>query len=81
MRSDRPGRNARDAYIAEHTEIAAYEMLERLAMRLGDAETAYLARTIRHEEENMAAWITAHWDMFVDLTLQDAGIAQTEVLV
>ena len=75
LRSDRPARNARDAYIAAHTQIAAYELLERLAARLGDAETAHIARTIRHDEEKMAAWIAAHWDHFVDAVLQDAGIS------
>jgi len=81
MRTDKPSRNARDAYITEHTEIAAYELIERLALRCGDSETAHLARTIRHDEEKMAEWIVSHWGDFIDLTLMEAGIEQAEVVV
>jgi ferritin-like metal-binding protein YciE len=74
LREDKQCRNARDTYIIAHLKIAAYEVLERLAARLGDAETVHLARAIRHDEEKMASWITLHWDQFVDLALSEAGI-------
>jgi ferritin-like metal-binding protein YciE len=79
VRNGRPGKNARDAFIVEHEEIAAYELLERLAIRAGDAETARIAREIRHDEEEMARWIAARWDRFLDLTLAESGIATSAV--
>src|SRR3712207_8483498 len=52
-------------------EIAAYEVLERLAERAGDSETAEVARTNRAEEMTMAQRIASNWDRFLDLTLRD----------
>ncbi len=67
LRSARATKNARDGYAAEHMQIAAYEMLERLAERAGDAKTASVARENRADEETMAAWIAERWDRFVAL--------------
>jgi ferritin-like metal-binding protein YciE len=70
-RPDKPGRNARDGYATEHMEIASYELLERVAKRAGDAETARVARENRKEEREMARKIAANWDKVVDLSLED----------
>ena len=46
-------KNAKDAYATEALEIATYTALERLAIRVGDEQTAKLAASIRGDEERM----------------------------
>ena len=74
VRGDKPGRNARDGYVAEHMEIAAYELLERVAVRAGDGVTAEIARANRQDEQEMARKIEASWDKFVALSLAEEGV-------
>ncbi len=74
-RGDKAGKNARDGYTAEHMEIAAYQLLERLAEKAGDTETAEVARQNRADEEEMARRIDASWDRALELTLEENSIS------
>jgi ferritin-like metal-binding protein YciE len=74
VRSDTVGKLARDAFVAEQLEIAAYEMLERVAERAGDKETADVARRNKADEQAMAAKIASLWDLAVDLSLKEEGV-------
>jgi ferritin-like metal-binding protein YciE len=73
-RGEKAGRNARDGYATEHLEIASYQLLERIAQRAGDEETAEVARQNRKDEEAMAKKLDAHWDKFAELSLKEEGV-------
>ena len=51
---DTPGKLANHALSYEHMEYAGYELLQRVAERAGDGETARVARTIADQELAMA---------------------------
>jgi ferritin-like metal-binding protein YciE len=70
---DTPGKLVAHAYSYEHMEVAAYELLERVADRAGDAETAMAAATIRAEEREMANRLSDLFDVAVDASLEDLG--------
>ena len=73
-RTEKAGRNARDGFATEHMEIASYELLERIARRAGDEETAEVARQNKADEEAMAAKFAQNWDRFAELSLQEQGV-------
>lgn len=50
-------KNAKTQYTAEQEEISTYLALEVFATKVGDAETAKLARDIRKDEERMAKFL------------------------
>ena len=72
-RRDKAGRSGRDGFVAEQTEVAAYELLERIAHKSGDEQTADVARQNRTEDEAMAGRIAKAWDRFADLSLGGGG--------
>jgi ferritin-like metal-binding protein YciE len=74
VRQEKAGRNARDGYATEHMEIAAYELLKRIATRAGDDETAAACDEIIAQEQAMAESIAANWDKFADLSLREVGV-------
>jgi ferritin-like metal-binding protein YciE len=50
-------KNAKTQFTAEQEEISTYLALEVFATKVGDAETAKLARDIRKDEERMAKFL------------------------
>jgi ferritin-like metal-binding protein YciE len=50
-------KNAKTQFTAEQEEISTYLALEVFATKVGDSETAKLARDIRKEEERMAKFL------------------------
>jgi ferritin-like metal-binding protein YciE len=73
-RKDNAGKNARDGFVAEHMEIASYELLERVAQLAGDDETVEVARGNRADEEAMADKIAANWDKAAIQSLRQEGV-------
>jgi ferritin-like metal-binding protein YciE len=50
-------KNAKTEYSEEAEEIATYTAIEEIAKKVGDKETAKLAKEIRREEERMASFL------------------------
>ncbi len=66
---DTPGKLTMHAYSYEHMELAAYELLRRLAERDGDEETARMAAEIAAEEKRMAERLEQSFDAAVEVSL------------
>ncbi|HEU4735398.1 MAG TPA: DUF892 family protein [Solirubrobacterales bacterium] len=66
---DTPGKLTMHAYSYEHMELAAYELLKRLAKRAGDEETARMAAAIGSEERRMAERLEQSFDAAVEASL------------
>jgi ferritin-like metal-binding protein YciE len=69
VQPDTPGKLVSHAYSYEHMELAAYELLSRVARRANDDETAALARSIASQERDMANRLE-EWDRVVDAALE-----------
>lgn len=66
---DTPGKLTMHAYSYEHMELAAYELLKRLAERAGDEETARMAADIAAQEARMAKRLEQNFDAAVEASL------------
>lgn len=66
---DTPVKLTMHAYSYEHMELAAYELLKRLAERAGDEETARMAAAIAEEEKRMAERLEQSFDTAVEASL------------
>ncbi|HEV7770711.1 MAG TPA: DUF892 family protein [Solirubrobacterales bacterium] len=69
---DTPGKLAMHAFSYEHMELAAYELLKRLAQRAGDEETARMAADIAEQERQMGERLEESFDTAVEASL--AGV-------
>jgi ferritin-like metal-binding protein YciE len=67
---DTPGKLVTHAFSYEHMELAAYELLSRIAERANDQETARLAKDIAAEENEMARRLSDNWDVAVNASLR-----------
>jgi len=63
-------KNAKDECATEALEIATYDAIERLALDVGDEETAKLAAAIRDEEERMLANLRREIPKLVDAVVR-----------
>jgi ferritin-like metal-binding protein YciE len=69
------------AYSYEHMELAAYELLKRLAERAGDEETARLAADIAAEEARMAERLEQSFDTAVEVSVGAVDADQLDSLL
>jgi ferritin-like metal-binding protein YciE len=66
---DTPGKLNAHAYSYEHLELAAYELLDRIAQRAGDDETVEVARAIGAQERAMGQRLAALFDNTMQASL------------
>lgn len=73
-RPDMLAMTARDDYVTEHMEIAAYELLIATAQAFGDTDTIRACELNLRDEVRMAAWLEQGMPRTALLSLQDDGI-------
>jgi UDP-glucose 4-epimerase len=78
---DTPGKLTMHAFSYEHMELAAYELLKRLAERAGDEETARMAADIAAEEKRMAERLEENFDAVVEVSLAVVAEDQLDALL
>lgn len=76
VQPDPPVKLAGFAYAFEHLEIAAYELLLRVAQRAQDADTAAVAERILPEERGAAARLADTFEPAIDAALEAVGVAR-----
>ncbi|HZU39403.1 MAG TPA: DUF892 family protein, partial [Solirubrobacteraceae bacterium] len=72
---DTPTKLAGFAYALEHLEVAAYELLRRVAQRAGDAGTEAMAERILAEENAAGQRIHGLFAEALDAGLREQGLA------
>ncbi|HEY6399590.1 MAG TPA: DUF892 family protein [Solirubrobacteraceae bacterium] len=68
---DTPGKLVTHAFSYEHMELAAYDLLGRVAELAGDPETAGVARLIEEQERTMAERLESSFDRAAEASLRD----------
>jgi ferritin-like metal-binding protein YciE len=78
---DTTGKLVAHAYSYEHMELAAYDLLARVAENAGDSETAAAAARIGEQERAMAERLAGFFDRAVEVSLRekDADDLQEEI--
>jgi ferritin-like metal-binding protein YciE len=71
---DTPAKLAGFSYAFEHLEIAAYELLKRVAARINDEQTVAMAEKILLQERTAAGKIHSLFDYALEASLHEAGI-------
>jgi ferritin-like metal-binding protein YciE len=64
-------KNAKTQYVSEQEEISTYLALETFATKVGDKETAQIARGIRKEEERMARFLEGQIKQLATAVVQE----------
>jgi ferritin-like metal-binding protein YciE len=70
---DTPGKLVAHAFSYEHMELAAYDLLSRVADRAGDTGTATMARQIEEQERAMAMRLSGDFDLAVEAALREVS--------
>ena len=70
---DTPAKLVAHAFSYEHMEIAAYELLRKMAEGAGDGATAAIAGQIGEEARQMAERLEDSFDLVVDASLNGGG--------
>jgi ferritin-like metal-binding protein YciE/nucleoside-diphosphate-sugar epimerase len=81
LQPETPGKLIAHAFSYEHMELAAYELLRRLAERAGDEETAAVAAEIGAEERRMADRLAERFEAALDASLEASGNDLNEELI
>jgi hypothetical protein len=76
-RTEPLAKNAHDEYVAEHMEIAAYQMLITTATAAGDQQTVQACQLNLRDEVRMAKLLEQHLPRVALLAFQDDGIQDT----
>jgi ferritin-like metal-binding protein YciE len=72
---DTPAKLAAFTYAFEHLEVAAYELLRRVAAKVGDEATEHVADRILGEENAAAAQARSLFDQALEASLAEQGVA------
>jgi ferritin-like metal-binding protein YciE len=82
LNPDTPGKLTAHAFSYEHMELAAYELLARVAERAGEQPVVDLARRIGAQERAMAERLAASFGEAVEASLdeKDAGDIESELV-
>jgi ferritin-like metal-binding protein YciE len=78
LNPDTPGKLTAHAFSYEHMELAAYELLTRVAERAGDDGVIQMAQQIAPQERAMAERLAACFDEAVGASLREKGADDLE---